>query len=333
MNANAQQFNFLKEQGNQLLKKTRQDYDLSPTVYQQRMCQSLMFYNKALNFAASAKDKSSIYKNMAITQQYIGERLLVRSKSSVSPSSTSRINKPGTQMEKDIEFFLEESLKHFEMAAEVGKGVQDLDWIKQIEERHQQCAELLWSALVFIFQDLSEMFGRLHKLCWNLSGTLRAHLFLKLGHLTFLKAVDCQETNKVIQSLQLLHDNHLNIEEAKKLPPFQLEEVLELEDNTYTHLCIGESAMIRQRGDQFWHDATNQEEELQMDLVWDAVDCYLHSVISSRGKCLESEAIAHSHLGRLYEVLSQKEKSREHYKMAVELALAMQPKNFNAHLW
>jgi hypothetical protein len=180
MNANLQ-FNSFKEQGNKLLKKTRHDNDLSPIVYQQRMCQSLMFYNKALNFAATAKEKSSIYKNMAITQQYIGERLLKRSKSSSSPSSTSRINKPETQLEKDLEFFLEESLKNFEMAAKIGKGVQDMDWIMQIEERHQKCAELLWSALVFIFQDLSKMFGRLHKFCWNLKGILRAQLFLKLG--------------------------------------------------------------------------------------------------------------------------------------------------------
>ena len=70
-----------------------------------------------------------------------------------------------------------------------------------------------------------------------------------------------------------------------------------------------------------------------MELVWDAVDCYVQSIVLCRGKCLESEAIAHSQLGRLYESIVMNVKSREHYKFTVDLVIAMAPKNFNSRSW
>ncbi len=60
-----------------------------------------------------------------------------------------------------------------------------------------------------------------------------------------------------------------------------------------------------------------------MSMVWDAVDCHAQSIVLSRDKSLECEAVAHSHLGRIYELLIIKEKSRQHYKHAVDLAVAL----------
>jgi hypothetical protein len=76
------------------------------------------------------------------------------------------------------------------------------------------------------------------------------------------------------------------------------------------------------------------QENIQMELVWDAVDCYVQSIVLSRDiKSLESEAMAHSHLGRLYELLRFNDKSHDHYKLTVDLVVAMQPQNFNDHPW
>jgi hypothetical protein len=113
--------------------------------------------------------------------------------------------------------------------------------------------------------------------------------------------------------------------EAKKISS-QLEEATELEASTYIHLCIGDSAKVRQQGDCLWRAATCRKEEIQMELTWDANDCYLQSIVLSRSKCLESEARAHSQLGRLYELLVSNEKSRDHYKLTIQLAMAMHPK-------
>lgn len=37
-----------------------------------------------------------------------------------------------------------------------------------------------------------------------------------------------------------------------------------------------------------------------MDMIWTTVDFYRQGVLQARGRCLESEALAHSRLGVLY---------------------------------
>ena len=50
-----------------------------------------------------------------------------------------------------------------------------------------------------------------------------------------------------------------------------------------------------QKGDKLWEEATCENENIQMELVGDTVDCYVQSIVlSRRGKCLENEAMAHS---------------------------------------
>jgi hypothetical protein len=66
--------------------------------------------------------------------------------------------------------------------------------------------------------------------------------------------------------------------------------------------------------------STYQEEEVQLELTRDAVDCYLQFIVLSRDKSLESQ------LGRLYELMTLNEKSREYYKFTIQLAMAIHPK-------
>ena len=322
-------FDSFKELGNQLFLKTSQNENLSPVIYQQRMCEALQFYNKAGNFATSAQQVSSIRKNVAFTQLRIAEKL--------NPAYFRQVLRRSTtnQMRKDLQFFLEEALKNFEEAMKIGLGVQSPAWTAQVRERKHQCAHLLWNFLLKLHDgnDFSVLCGRLHQVFGNLIGSVRAELFLQLGRLTFNKAVEYQEDGKVVESLQLLHDNYLNIEEAKKLDA-QLNEAGELEDSNIMHLCIGDSSLARQKGDKLWEEATCENENIQMELVGDTVDCYVQSIVlSRRGKCLENEAMAHSQLGRLYELLVMNVKSNEHYKLTVDLVVAMEPRNFNSHSW
>jgi hypothetical protein len=109
----------------------------------------------------------------------------------------------------------------------------------QMQENQRKCAELMWNFLISLCSKkaLCVLLGQLHQFCWSINEpSLRANLFLKLGRFTFQKAVDLQEHKKYIESLQLLHDNRMNIEEAKKISS-QLEEATELEESTY-YLCI-----------------------------------------------------------------------------------------------
>lgn len=322
----------MKEAGNQIFRETFRDDSLSPAVYQHRMCSALQYYNKAATLTRNAQEKSSILKNMAATKFRIGERLYTRKYQHQQPAFA---NLDSTlQLEKELKFYLEGSLEDFVEAAKIGKPVQNADWIFNLLISQYECAFLLWDFFLKSLKNekLPILFRQLHKFCWNLTGLSRSTFFLKLGRLTFEKAIELQENGRFTESLQLLRDNYLNIEEAKK-DKYQIEEAIELEESNFIHLSIGESTLARQKGDELWREITMDQENIQMELVWDAVDCYVQSIVLSRDKSLESEAMAHSHLGRLYELLRFNDKSHVHYKLTVDLVVAMQPKNFNNHPW
>ena len=325
----------MKNLGNEIFKKLYKDEKLSPEIFKQRMALALVFYNKAMKLAKSPQEKSSIQKNIAMTQLLIAKKFIKRKRHLlVSRLRSAKKIEEAAAETKEINFYLEESMETFDEAVESGELAQPLKWMAHVTGKQEECADLLWDFLLSSDDrnNLKVLFGKLHQLCLTKIGAVRARLFLKLGRFTFQMAIAFQEKGKVVESLQLLRDNNFNIEEAKKLEA-QMEEALELEDSTYLHICIGESAKFRQIGDKLWEEATLEEEDINMELVWDAVDNYVQSIVSSRGKCIESEAISHSHLGRLYEILILNAKSREHFRSAIDLGLSMHPKTFNDQKW
>lgn len=324
-------FNIWKERGNRLFNNANSNQNLAACVYQMRMSQAIQHYNKALQLASNEKDRSSIWKNLAVSQFRIGKRL-----NSCTQVLSKKARKEKVQNVASVTFFLKESLTNFGLAMKEGPHHQGEKWADHLLERRSECIELLWTFMIDNNKDsgFSIMAGRLHEFCWSLNqGKIRSEFFHRLAKLTFQKAVQHQESKKFHrykQSVQLLHNNHLAIEEAKKFPN---DDVEDLEQSNFIHLCIGESTMDRQRGYSLWAAAVLGDEALNMEQVWDAVDCYNLSIINARGKCLESEAIAHCQLGKVYGSLIIHKKSREHYKMAVDLEFAMRPTILTHRKW
>ena len=338
MDLDRHSFISMKDQGNKIYTHYCKDEQLTVDVYVQHLTLALLYYKRAKKLAKTPIEKSSIRKNLAVVQLCIAKKLLQRKRLTAKTRAQKRkqaVVNPSAQAGEGL-FFLEESMDNYDEAIEIGKPVQAINWLIQLTEKQQECAELLWSSLLSSYgkTNLNILLGKLHQLCLSkMDGSpLRAQLFLKLGRFTFQKAIDFQEQGKAVESLQLLGDNTFNIEEAKKMD-LQMEWALELEESNYLHVCIGEAAKFRQNGDKLWKAAISQEESVEMELVWDAVDLYVQSIVSSRGKCIESEAIAHSHLGRLFEVLFFNQKARDHYRLAIDLGLSMHPKTFDLQAW
>ena len=321
---------FWNSKGTAIFKSACNDSSLTPVVYQKRMSQALQFYNKALTTCNKIRDKATILKNMAVTQFRIGSRLYDGLRWNVA--SRTKVN--------DISYFLEQSLENYGKALATGKHSKDARWKAQVEENGTECVNLVWQfvlkdpqyKLSYMDEVLSRLIGRLSEICWKTDGFIRGKLFLKLGHLSLQKAVQYQENGDHKKAFCLLKDNYTAVEEAKQHLGMQAD-VTDLEESTLIHLSIAESAMARERGELAWKSAIQDNENLQMELVWDAVDHYNQAIILTREKCLESEAMAHSQLGELYETLIVAGKSKEHYKAAVDLVHALQPRNFNDHKW
>ena len=59
-------------------------------------------------------------------------------------------------------------------------------------------------------------------------------------------------------------------------------------------------------------------------------DCYKEAILLSHELEVETEAMATSRIGRIYStVFGLKYRGKEHYKLAIELALTMHPKSFH----
>jgi hypothetical protein len=321
---------FWNNKGTAIFKSADNDSSLAPVVYQKRMSQALQFYNKALTTCDKIRDRATILKNVAVTQFRIGSRLYECLRWNVA--SRTKVN--------EISYFLEQSLVNYGKALAAGKHSKDARWKAQVEEKGTECVNLVWQfvlkdpqyKLSYMDEVLSRLIGHLSQMCWKTDGFIRGKLFLKLGHLSLQKAVQYQENGDHKKALCLLKDNYTAVEEAKQHLGMQ-EDVTDLEESTLIHLSIAESAMARERGELAWKSAIQDNENLQMELVWDAVDHYNQAIILAREKCLESEAVARSRLGELYHVLSVTDKSKEHYKAAVGLALTMTPRNLQGRNW
>ncbi len=181
MDPTCQSFESLKEAGNQIFKETFRDDSLSPAVYQHRMCSALQYYNKAATLARNPEEKSSILKNMAATKFRIGERLYTRKYQHQQPAFA---NLQSTlQLEKELKFYLEGSLEDFVEAAEIGKPLQNADWIYKLLGSQYECALFLWDFFSKSLKNeiLPILFRQLHKLCWNLTGLIRFMFFSNLA--------------------------------------------------------------------------------------------------------------------------------------------------------
>ena len=317
----------LKEKGNQLF---RDSCERKGPIFKLGMLEAIECYNQALRSASTIKDRASILKNIAAAQFRLSQRI----QKGIRNKKSSRRG----QMKKEILYYSKESLRNAQLAIQEGAETHGQLWTIQLQGRCQKCANSIWSYLTNLFtkEDASEfsvLSGRLHQFCSDLDGQLRAKFFLKLGQFTLVTAVRLREVGLYKESIQLLADNNLAIEEGKKFYGRGVLEAEELVERTHAHLCIGYSAMARQKGDALWASAVGDKGALDMDLVWAAVDSYRQAILNSREKCLESEAMSHCKLGQLYKSLRNRQKSREHFQTTVDLELQLRPKNLTHTDW
>ncbi|KAH9317282.1 hypothetical protein KI387_019051, partial [Taxus chinensis] len=88
--------------------------------------------------------------------------------------------------------------------------------------------------------------------------------------------------------------------------------------------CICESVQARCQGDELLHKALFDEEVVSMELVWEAIDWYRHSIFLSREKDQESEAMALSRVGKVYSSVLKLEKQAQRYHFeSTKIALAI----------
>ena len=64
------------------------------------------------------------------------------------------------------------------------------------------------------------------------------------------------------------------------------------------------------------------EEDLNFDMVWEVVDCYMEAIVLAKEINIEVEAIALSRLGSVYDkILKDKIRAKTYFTRSIQLAI------------
>ena len=113
-----------------------------------------------------------------------------------------------------------------------------------------------------------------------------AHIYYLLGQLTFEKAVGCfkEEPNLIYECRPYL-DRALYWSENSGL--FRVDEIEELQSSIWLHQCMHESALNRRAGIRMLEAHLNNDEQLNMDVVWAVIDKFRTAIILARENDIE----------------------------------------------
>lgn len=111
-------------------------------------------------------------------------------------------------------------------------------------------------------------------------------------------------------------------------------ELMERRELVLTHMYIAESRLAIDHGDALVNAALRDSEALDIEKIWTAVDKYQEAGVLTRGKDIETEAVALARRGRVYaRVLRNETLARPLLYQATTLAASLAPRAFHGIPW
>ncbi|CAH1782055.1 unnamed protein product [Owenia fusiformis] len=171
------------------------------------------------------------------------------------------------------------------------------------------------------------------------SREMKAEIYLRIANIMFHKSVVKLTDGAFRDSLAILGDCYRPVQEAKKFGTGTSDakfntDLRVLEADIHMHQCISESCQAQYTGDELFRHITLDEEEVNIDMVWEVVDWYKKSILQTREIDLEREAIALSKLGNVYDrVLKLKSYAKRNYMRCMELVNTLHPRTFYGQVW
>ena len=166
-------------------------------------------------------------------------------------------------------------------------------------------------------------------------------LQLRLARLYFYDGATKLQNGDYKTCLSRMRDCYRPIEEVKRLAHITgdelndlLDEAPTLEQDVFYHSCSASSMQARVQGDHLLTMALEDEEELDMTLVFEVIDWYKQAVVLAREIEIEQEAIAESRLGVVYDkVLKLTHRAKDYFNHTLQLAESMKPRIFTSDDW
>jgi len=160
----------------------------------------------------------------------------------------------------------------------------------------------------------------------------KSEVLSRLSTVMFNTAVTEQNKGNWAQSYKILHDCNRYIEEGLDISTgYVKEDLKELKERKFIHICIAECIKNTVAADSLYQAHL---ESKNLDMMWQIADMYKEAALLTREKDMESEAIALSRLGRLFDkVFLVRTKAHEYYRQALDLAMALKPRDLSQTAW
>lgn len=290
-------------------------YDISPCLRRDRIQKAISCYSKALEFKTNDDELSSAAKNLAMSSWRVAELV---------PDKYTRV------------FYLKEASKYFGLAYNAGLLSKPQHWNDSLlTTTRGYIDDMVNFSQTLRFEDRTRLLNGVA--CEITDGTLKAHCFLQLADAIFKTGILEMSAGRHRESKKLMHECYMPVEEARRHgyhDPIIETEVRIFDEDIFMHLCTCESIQAQITGDDLFEKIILDEDNLNIDMVWEVVDWYKQSVLLTREKDVEYEAIGHSRLGKVYDgVLKLKTKAKENFMRCLGLAHSMHPRNFTTEKW
>lgn len=290
-------------------------YDLASCLRRDRIQKAISCYTKALEFKTNDDEQSSAAKNLAMSSWRVAE--LVADK-------YTHIH------------YLKEASKYFALAYNAGLLSKPQKWIDSLLANTREYLDDMGNfSQTLKFEERSRLLRDVA--CEINEGSLKAYCFLQLADAIFKTGISEMSAGRYKESMRLMRECYTPVEEARRYAfqdPFTETEVRIFDEDIFMHQCTCESIQARETGDGLFVKIILDEDNLNIDMVWEVIDWYKQSVLLTREKDVEYEAIGHSRLGRVYDrVLKLRNKAKENFMRCLELVNSMHPRSFTSEKW
>ena len=279
-----------RQQGNELFAKLKDQEHAAPVIRRGRFSDTLKCYNQALSASANDEQRASAYKNMGALFGYQATR-------------------DGTN-EADLEYHVKECVTSYGRAHElgkleysvlaiiitsfVGKESKSNEWLASIRRQIEQFVYDLHAC--FCMLPPEERLQSLRFVANTFEGTTIGKLdsiatvYYSLAQFQFEKTISLgKEESQLIYDCRPCLDRALYW--AHQSDEFRLQEVADLRDSIWLHQCIHESNKARRTGQQMLLTHLNNDEVLNMDMVWIVMDEFREAILLAREHDIEGKSV------------------------------------------
>ncbi|XP_065644059.1 uncharacterized protein LOC136075304 [Hydra vulgaris] len=317
-----------RTQGNDIFKSITNG--LAPVLKKARLKQAFKLYQEAINYAACNEERSSAYKNHGVTALNLFKVYLFA-------TNEKKLN--------TFSFYMQVCQSSLYLSLENSFN-KPSEWAHHIIQKSIEGIKLYINCLLF-GKEYSLQISSLNDLIQNdkILKVVKARVSYRLSNLHHHLSIEYLDEKQINESFKSINDCNYFYEECfryskqvnaenNNIKLSFWNDLAQLKTNIDLQIYILDGLKAKHKADLTYDKCINEGESVYIELAWEAIDMYRAAIRAMATKDIELEAEITTIIGVIYEkVLLIKERAKQCYMHALDLAESMKPKLFTAEAW